>query len=211
MNIALSPPTEYLPVSPQRLGRLTVRQYHRMIETGILTEDDPIELLEGLLVVKMPRDPAHDGTISLVAREFFRRAGEDWPVRVQCAVTTGDSEPEPDLAIVRGPLERYLDHHPGRAEIALVVEVANTSLADDRHVKGRVYARARFAVYWIINLNDRWIEVYTQPRSGRYPTYRDRKDYGENQAIPFVLPGRPVGEIAVKKLLPPRPNDDLPR
>src|SRR4051794_22378571 len=82
-----------------RLQRISVEQYHRMIASGALTENDPIELLEGWLVSKMPRDPQHDVCITKLQNRLIRMLPEEWIVRVQCAVTTKDSEPEPDLAI----------------------------------------------------------------------------------------------------------------
>src|SRR5438309_2736413 len=92
--------------------RLTVQQYHRMIEAGVLDEDDPVELLEGWMVAKMPRNPPHDGTITRMQKRLEPELGEDWLIRIQSAITTRDSEPEPDLAVVSSPLEKYFARHP---------------------------------------------------------------------------------------------------
>src|SRR4051794_28395359 len=94
-NFTLQPPS--LPV---RL--FTVEEYHRMIDAGILGEDDPVELLEGLIVPKMPRNPPHDCGIELAEQSLRSRLPVAWRVRVQSAITTADSEPEPDLAVARG-------------------------------------------------------------------------------------------------------------
>src|SRR4051812_40189587 len=100
--MAFSPPP---PAGPLR--RFTVDEYHRMIRTGILTEDDPVELLEGWIVLKMPHNPPHDATVDQ-SREVLQAAlPAGWRVRVQSAITLSDSEPEPDLVVVPGPAARY--------------------------------------------------------------------------------------------------------
>src|SRR5262245_53367242 len=110
-------------MSPYPVRKFSVEEYHRMIQAGILTEDDPVELLEGWVVPKMPHNPPHDGIVDL-AREVIRgKLPAGWRVRVQSAITTPDSEPEPGLVVAPGPASRYFDHHPGPSEIALVVEV----------------------------------------------------------------------------------------
>src|SRR5947209_5857500 len=139
----ISPPTSLLPQPPSLpVRRFTVDEYHRMIQAAILTEDDPVELLEGLVVPKMPHNPPHDGTIDLAQEVIQGRLPAGWRVRVQSAITTGDSEPEPDLAVVAGPASRYLDHHPGVREIAVLMEVADTTLSRDRQDKYLIYAHA---------------------------------------------------------------------
>ncbi len=185
---------------PARFQKFTVPQYHRMIEAGVLSEDHLVELLEGYLVTKMPHNPAHSGTLTRFPRRLARALPENWIIRVQLPITTKDSEPEPDIAVVSGPEEKYLTRQPVSWEIGLVVETANTSLEEDRLIKGRVYARARIAVYWIANLVDRQIEVYTQPRGGRNPSYQRRQDFGLKEIIPLILhfkarkwPGFPYG------------------
>src|SRR4051795_2309413 len=89
------------------LYRLSVKQYLRMVETGVLTEKDKVELLEGRIVNKMPRNPPHDGTIACFNQSVGQLLPVEWVVRVQSAITTSDSVPEPDLAIVRGPRAMY--------------------------------------------------------------------------------------------------------
>src|SRR5436305_4096318 len=89
--------TTQLPPAPVR--RFTVDEYHRMIQTGILEEDDSVELLEGWIVLKMPRNPPHDVAIDLAREAIETRLPAGWRVRVQSAITTSDSEPEPDLAV----------------------------------------------------------------------------------------------------------------
>src|SRR5262249_20113394 len=128
------------PVRP--VHRFSVEQYHRMIEAGILTEDDRVELLEGVIVDKMTHNPPNDGTIGLLQTELLKRLPDGWVLRIQSAITLTDSEPEPDLAVSRGPWRRYLQAHPVPRDLALVVEVADATLAQDQTDKVRSYARA---------------------------------------------------------------------
>ena len=185
-----------LPPAPVR--RFTVDEYHRMIQTGLLTEDDPVELLEGWIIYKMPRNPPPDVAIDLAREAIESRLAGDWRVRVQSAVTTSDSEPEPDLAVVRGPARRYIGRHPAPEDIALVVEVAGSSFDHDRDVKGPVYAAAGIPVYWVVNLVDGRVEVYTNPSPAGY-TRRD--DFNGGGAIPLFIPGQPAVTIPARELL----------
>src|SRR5262245_61942411 len=182
---------------------LTVDAYHRMIQAGILTEDDPVELLEGWIVPKMARNPPHDGAIDLTDEALRARLPAGWRIRTQEAITTTDSEPEPDLAVVRGTARSYANHHPGPSDVGLVVEVADSSLARDRDDKARLYARAGIPCYWIVNILDMQVEVYTDPTGpDPNPAFRQRRDYRPNDAVPFVLDGVDYGPISVRDLLP---------
>jgi Uma2 family endonuclease len=188
---------------PMPIHRLSVEQYHRMIETGVLTEDDPVEFLEGWIVTKMPRSPLHDGVIMRVRTRLARALGDDWPIRIQSAVTTRDSEPEPDLAVVSGPEEKYLERHPTPFDVEMLIEVSDSTLELDRLVKGRLYARARVPVYWIVNLSENIIKVYTDSVGGKNPRYRTREDYGADEGVPLIVAGKEQARIPGKDLLPP--------
>jgi Uma2 family endonuclease len=184
------------------LRRFTVDEYHRMIEAGVFVEDERFELLEGWIIAKMTRNPPHDATIGMTSEALRSRLPAGWHVRAQCAMTTGDSELEPDVAVVRGVFRDYVGHHPGPEDLALVVEVAESSLAQDRDLKGRTYARANIPVYWLVNLVDRRIEVFTEPTGpDASPAYRRRQDYGEGASVPLIVEGRDPGPIAVADLL----------
>jgi Uma2 family endonuclease len=183
--------------------RLSVAQYHAMAKAGILTEDDPVELIEGWLVPKLTKHRPQTLATLLVREALGRLIASGWYVDSQEPVTTPDSEPEPDIIVVRGGPRDYTDRQPGPAEISLVVEVADASLDTDRGKKKRLSARIGIAVYWIVNLIDRQIEVYTDP-SGPVaePDYRQRRDYGPNDTLPVLLDGTPVGSLLVADLLP---------
>jgi hypothetical protein len=189
------------PLFPLPIHRLSVAQYHRMIQSGVLTENDRVELLEGVLVSKMPHNPQHDGTISVILRKLWTKPPSSWIVRIQSAITLEDSEPEPDLTIVKGPEERYLSAHSVASEIGQVIEVSDSSLENDRTLKKLLYARARIPIYWIVNLLEKKIEVYTEPRAGKLPTYKGRDDYGMEDNVPLLIAGKEIATFPVRELL----------
>jgi Uma2 family endonuclease len=183
--------------------RFSVAEYHKLLEIGILTEDDNLELLDGYLVHKMSRNPPHDAAIQKMQKRLFRVLPPDWDLRIQSAVTLSRSEPEPDLAIVRGNETRYLTNHPGLADIGLVIEVADSTLDADRIDKGRIYAEAGIACYWIVNLVDRQIEVYTLPTGATAaPAFAQRQDYPMGTDVTFLLDEVVVANIPVREFLP---------
>lgn len=183
--------------------RFSVDEYHRLTELGILTEDDNLELIEGYLVLKMARNPPHDGTVHRALKQLTRILPAGWDVRVQSAVSLPESEPEPDLAVVRDDPLEYTNRHPGPADIGLVIEVSDSTLLGDRADKGRIYARAGIACYWIINLPDRQVEVYTAPSGPTAaPAYAQRQDHRIGDAVTLDLDGQPVAAISVQTLLP---------
>jgi Uma2 family endonuclease len=185
------------------IWRLGIDQYHAMIRTGILTEDDPVELLEGWLVVKMPQNPPHRVAVRLTYKALEAIVPTNWYIDTQAPITTADSEPEPDIVVVRGDPRHYLDHHPTPQDLALVVEVADTSLQRDRVFKKRLYAAAEIPAYWILNLPESRCEAYTEPSGpGDEPDYRQRQNYGPTEEIPLMIEGVEVGRIAVQALLP---------
>ncbi len=124
------------PPPPVPVRQFTVDEYHRMIETGILDEDENVELLEGWVVPKMSRGPAHDTVVSLADEKIGSILPAEWITRLQSGVTTTDSEPEPDLAVVRGPGGVTSITIPVRRRWSMAVEVAKSSLHRDRTLKG---------------------------------------------------------------------------
>jgi Uma2 family endonuclease len=202
MSLATLPgagPQELPPLPPYRF---TVRQYHHLIRTGVLAENDRVELLEGWVIPKMTHNPPHDATVDLAQTALTAILRPGCRIRVQSAITTANSVPEPDVAVVRGAARRYLRSHPGPRDIALVVEVADATLFEDRTVKARLYARGRIPHYWIINLLDRQIEAYSRPRAGKQPHYQDQQVHGSKGPVPVVIEGRPIARLRVRDLLP---------
>lgn len=182
--------------------RLTVAQYHQMISTGILPEGEPIELIEGYMVEKMSRGTPHDETMDFLDRALATLISSGWFVRTQRAITLSDSEPEPDYAIVRGAPVRNRGHHPLATELSLVIEVSDSTLALDRTHKARVYARAGIPVYWVVNVIDKQIEVYTQPSGPcESPAYAKQEVFAAGSSVPVILDANTVGTIAVSDVM----------
>ena len=142
--------------------RFTRVEYERLIETAILQPDERLELIDGLLVVREPQGSPHVVATQLAQRVLERAFGGGWHVRAQFPLALDDmSEPEPDAAVVPGDPRDYLHGHPSRP--VLIVEVAESRLAFDRHEKASLYARAGIADYWVVNLVDRVLEVHRDP------------------------------------------------
>ena len=188
-----------LPAFPVR--RFTVDEYHRMIETGVLTEADRVELLEGWIVPQMVRRPRHDATIELVEAMLRRSMPAGFRLRLHSAITTVDSEPEPDLALVQGEPRDHVNRHPVADEVGLVVEVADSSLERDRQ-KRRIYARAHILHYWIVNLVDGQIEMYSQPTAdGKDASYAHEVIVHEDESHDVEIAGTTF-RVDLKDLLP---------
>lgn len=188
---------------PRSVHRFTIREYERLVKIGFLNPGDRAELIDGWLVDKMPHNPRHAAVVDIATDAIGRFLPREWTTRSQLPVRLpGDNAPEPDVAVVVAPKQRYLDRHPTEKEVTFVVEVSDTSLDEDRRLKIPQYARAKIAEYWIVNVKDRRVEVYTQPRGGKNPTYRQRTDYGPDDTVPVVVGGNELGRISVKELLP---------
>lgn len=185
------------------LARFSVARYQKMIEVGILTPDDKVELLENYVVLKMPRNPRHDSTLQRMLRPLLRSLPDSWDLRVQSAVALPDSQPEPDFAVVRGSAAHYEKRHPTAADVGLVIEVADSSLLRDQRDKTRIYARGGIPSYWIVNLVDQRIEVYSQPSGPTaVPSYGSFQTYQPGDGVPLVLDGSVVGTVPAAELLP---------
>jgi Uma2 family endonuclease len=142
--------------------RIAVDEYHRMIEAGSLGEDDRVQLIAGAIVAMTPQGPAHALAIQNLTRLLAQGLPSDLALRPQLPLTLlDDSEPEPDLAVVRLDDARSREHHPRTA--LLVVEVAGDSLRLDRQTKAALYARAGIPEYWIVNLEESTVEIYRDP------------------------------------------------
>lgn len=204
----MSAATLTAPLTPTFLNEASVakfstERYDRMVAAGILTPDDDVELLENYVVLKMPKNPAHDGTALRVRKRLTRALPPGWDVREQGTLLLPDSRPEPDFAVVREDPADYTTRHPTPADTALVIEVANTSLLRDQRDKARIYARGGVACYWVVNLDDRRIEVHTQPSGPTAaPAYAAVTNYGPGDALPLVLDGATVASVPVADLLP---------
>jgi Uma2 family endonuclease len=203
MSLTSQVPAHDLDLPPVPVRRFTVDEYLRMVTANVFDGDDRHELLAGWVVSKMTRNPPHEVGIALADEALRALLPAGWRLRNQSSITTADSVPEPDLSVVRGAIRDYIGRHPGPQDMALAIEVADSSLPKDRNLKGRIYARAGIPVYWIINLVDRKVEVYTDPTGpALMPGYRQQQEYGPGAAVPLVIDGREVARVAVDELLP---------
>jgi Uma2 family endonuclease len=185
------------------IARFSVARYQKMIEAGILTPEDKVELLENYVVLKMTRNPPHDGSIQLITEALAPVVPPGWCLRAQLTVVFTDSQPEPDFAVVRGSSRSYLTRHPNAAEVGLLVEVADSSLLRDQRDKTRIYARGGIPFYWIVNLVDQRIEVYSQPSGpAPVPAYGAFQTYQPGDAVPLVLDGATAATVAAVAMLP---------
>lgn len=183
-----------------RTRRWSRREYDRLVELGVLDEDEPIELLDGRLVVKEPQYTPHATAILLAEAALRRVFGRGWLVRPQLPIALDRaSEPEPDVCVVRGEPRDYLRSHPSRP--VLIVEVAESGLNIARMVKAQLYARAGIREYWIVDLKGRALEVHRRPTGrARVPRYESVRRLGPRESIaPLAAPLR---RIRVASLLP---------
>jgi Uma2 family endonuclease len=178
-------------LAPERIRPLSRCEYDALVASGHFA-DERIELLDGMLVAMSPQDPLHANTVSRLAERLTERLRGRAHVQTQCPIAIGGrSEPEPDIAVV--PVGDYSREHPDHA--FLLVEVASSSLRKDREVKGRLYAEASIPEYWLVNLEGNQIEVFTDPRDGRYTSSRIAS--GEDEITPrsFTDASLPVAAI----------------
>ena len=190
-------------IPPLPVCRFTVDLYEEMIRAGIITEDDPIELLDGWITQKITKNPPHFVASELASKALARIVPEAWCVVSQQPVRLATSMPEPDVMVVRGDLRSYRDRLPHAEDVALVVEVADASLSRDQGLKKSIYAQAGIPCYWLVNLIDGRIEEYTDPATaGENSDYRQRREYKVDAEITLLLDGRGIAGIPVRDLLP---------
>jgi Uma2 family endonuclease len=206
-TITPAPPTLALGLAPTGGSpppfRISVAQYEAMIEQGILTDDDKVELVAGVLFRKMPKKGPH----SIASRETFKAldrllpsgyfATREDPVRIP-----EYDEPEPEVSIIRGQSRDY-SIQPDASRVALVVEVSDATLAYDRGDKLLAYAAGGIPAYWIVNLIAGQLEVYTEPSGPLDPLgYRRCQVLGPSDHIELSIDGQILGRIAISNLLP---------
>lgn len=180
-------------------ARYTAARYLALADEGVLHPDDRVELLEGVICSMSPHDPLHASGVRRAYEAIHAAVGTRGVVSVQLPlVVSGDSVPEPDVAIVPGRTSDYDDAHPTTA--LLVVEVADSSLATDRLTKGAIYAAAGIAEYWIVNLREDVVEVMRDP-DGEAGRYRRIERVGRDGHLSLVAFG---ASVAVDELLPKR-------
>ncbi len=195
-TITTTQPPAPEPLASPALYRITVGEYERM--TGVL--DDPrVELIDGYLVKKMSKKPPHIWAVTAVRKALAALLPAGWSWRKEDPVRIPEfDEPEPDVAIVRGTDEDYRNRIPEPNDVALLVEVTETTQGRDRCEKLAAYARGRIPVYWIVDLIERRVEVYTDPAPDGYAR---REDFASGSDVPVVIDGVEIGRIAVAAIL----------
>ncbi len=186
---------------PKRLARLTVDQYEAMVDSGVFTKRDRFTLINGFLVAKVPKSPRHTFIAKNLARKLHALVPSGWDFRIEDAVRLADSKPEPDISIARGGIEDYADRDPGPADLAMIVEVAASSVSEDRKMAG-VYGAAGIPVYWIVNLKAREVEVYTLLKRRGACGYGKPRVFKAGQSVPLLIEGAEIGRIAVAEIVP---------
>jgi Uma2 family endonuclease len=170
--------------------RHTVEEYNRLTALGFY-DGERLELLFGEIVEKsMPQRPAHATAVDLAAEvcRCIFAAGYRVRVRLPLALTGSQSVPEPDIAVVQGGPRDSTDSHPTTA--ALVIEVSDTTLEADQTTKALAYARGGITDYWVVNINERTLEVRRQPGASGY---RSLQTLGEQDSVaPLIAPGQPA-------------------
>jgi hypothetical protein len=182
--------------------RFTVAQFQQLEATGMFRAEDRVELIEGLIVRRERLSPMNATCIGRLRDALAERFPAGWFVRIQMDVAFHDSQPVPDGSVACGDWDDYADHHPGAEDVGLVVEVAEATVEVDRTSKLRLYARERIPTYWIVNIPERQLEVYTRPREGEKPTY-GRREVFVTGSVSYLLDGAAIGPIPVADLLPP--------
>jgi Uma2 family endonuclease len=204
MSTLASMPTQ--PVGPIRipwpLYRMSLEQYESLIASRFFSEQDDVHLIDGYVVNRMAESPEHGAICDLIRRtmEVILLAVAGWHARGQngLKIPSQVSIPRPDLAVVRGTERDYLKRYPEAAEAALVAEVSVSSLDKDRAMAD-IYAACGIPVYWIVDVDDGQIEVYSDPGPDGY---RSHEVLAPGHMLSVVIDGVVIGEIPVSDILP---------
>ncbi|MGP0063928.1 MAG: Uma2 family endonuclease [Isosphaeraceae bacterium] len=185
---------------PSPLYRMTLEKYESLIASGVFNKRDRVHLINGFLVTRMAESPLQSAVCEAIRLAIGAILLATWHPRSDkpLRIPAQSSMPEPDLAIVRGDWRTYANRYPEPADTALVVEVSLSSLDEDRALAD-IYGASDVPVYWIVNLVDGQVEVYTDPGPAGY---RSHEVLAPGHTLRVVLDGVEVGEIAVADILP---------
>jgi Uma2 family endonuclease len=187
---------------PRPLYRMSLEQYESLIATGFFAKHDDVHLINGYVVNRMAESPEHGAVCDVIRRtmEVILLAVAGWHARGQngLKIPSQVSIPRPDLAIVRGDWRDYLNRYPESRDTALVVEVSVSSLDEDRAMAD-IYAAGGVPVYWIVNVDDGQVEVYSDPGPSGYQSH---EVLAPGHVLSVMVNGVEVGEIPVADILP---------
>ena len=180
--------------------RFTVAQFSHLLRDGTIGPRERVELIDGLVATKVSKNPPHILVGKLLFSSLQGIVPAGWHVTKDDDIVVSDhDQPQPDLAVVRGSPRDYQHRYATAADIALAADISESTLASDRLVKMPRYASGDIPAYWIVNLVDEQVEVYTKPVGA---TYTDRTVFTRGQEIPVMIDGRVAGRIAVSEILP---------
>jgi Uma2 family endonuclease len=185
---------------PSPLYRMTLEKYESLIASGVFNKRDRVHLINGYLVTRMAESPLHSAISEVIRLALQALLLAAWHIRGDkpLRIPAQSSMPEPDLVIVRGASWDYQARYPEPADVALVVEVSLSSLDEDRAM-AEIYGKAGIAIYWIVNLVDGQVEVYTDPSPSGY---RSHEVLAPGHVLSVVIDGVEIGEIPVSDILP---------
>ena len=185
--------------APFTIRKWTVKEYHKLGEMGVFHPEERVELLSGNIIKMSAKGTAHTSALGRTDRLLQSLFGNLAWVRIQDPIALDDnSEPEPDIAVVRIDPFDYATHHPTPSEVYLIIEVADSSLTFDREIKAKAYARSGIADYWVLNVNNRQLHIFREPA---VDGYQSELILGENGSIsPLQFP---TVNIAIQAMLPP--------
>ena len=197
VSIAALPPWNVDQPPPVPVRRFSVNEYHRLGEIGVLTEDDRVELLEGEIVEMTPIGSYHAACVSRLNRMLTLQLGQTAIVSVQNPIRLNDqSEPQPDITLLKPRPDFYKGGHPQPDDILLVIEVADSSVNLDRGTKLPLYAKAGISEVWIVDLTGLTVETYWQPSAQGYESISQLNDSEHVTSESF-----PALNISVKEIL----------
>ena len=181
------------------LRKWTVKEYHKLGEIGIFHPEERLELIEGNIIKISAKGTLHAAATRRTATLLHNLLGNQAAVYNKSPIALDDnSEPEPDIAVVRIDPFDYATHHPTPSEVYLIIEVADSSLTFDREIKANIYARSGIADYWVLNVGDRQLHVFREPA---VDGYQSEVILGETASIsPIEFP---AFNIAIQAMLPP--------
>jgi len=183
--------------------QMTTLEYRRSLAQGEFGPPGSVELLEGRVVAKVRQSLRHDGALEKIRDVLAKIVPGGWHLQLAQAIQTIDSQPEPDVAIVADALDSHSGRTPRGEEIALIVEAADASLIPDRRLKGRVYARAGIANYWILNLIDGQLEVYSNPSGPvQMPGFHEHRVFRGDDKLSLVIGLDDLGMVRVADMIP---------
>lgn len=201
-------PTAFVPafsgnVKSER--RFTVEEYHRMADSGVLRPDERVELLRGIVHMMSPIGAPPSTSVELIYRQFLKLLPAGFDVSSQRDILFADSVPQPDVCVLRGSIRDYAVQKPRASDLVLVIEVAETTLVEDRGVKSNLYAEAGIPEYWIVNLVDKTLEVHRRPVAAtgeQAARYEAVESFGIEASVAVTIDASQVGSIAVRDILP---------